>query len=144
MDLKNIIRWLLVLPAAIAGYFAPVIFGTIMLSLLESGCLSHPEPVIDPPLWKILLDNFPLILPLITATLGAYLFIFAGAKTAPNRKFVVAVILAVIIFGFVVGVGLLLPSKFPVWAKALEVISVLAVSIIACVQQYRKEQEMRI
>lgn len=69
------VRWALVLPAAVAAFFASQLVG-IVLTLFA------------PDLWS----------QLINSALGGYAFVYIGARTAPREATAIAVVLAVIFY----------------------------------------------
>jgi len=85
------LRWVLVLPAAVAGYFAAafamgVIFGSVARSW-DSEYSDFPNPS-----FKLALLRFAI---------EPTAFVYAGALTAPSRRFLVSVVLSILLAGFI-------------------------------------------
>lgn len=86
------LRWVLVLPAAVAGYFAAafamaVVFGSMSRSW-DPAYSDFPDP------------SFKLAL--LRSYLEPAAFVYAGAVTAPGRRFPVSVTLSLLLAGFII------------------------------------------
>jgi len=127
--LKEGIRWLLFLPAAIMAYIGIQLFVAIGNSI---GMWFLPE---------VLINAF---CQLINSVSGPYCFVLAGAKVAPRYSRVVAIVLVVISAIFHLGMAILAiystnyTVAYLTWGSISALLGIIA-SVIACVQIYNKE-----
>lgn len=113
-----ILRWIAVLPAAVSAYFGIQLLLILLNSLTEDGWSD----------WG---------LQLINSATSSYCFVYAGAVTAPTRRFIVGVVLAILLGVFVVAVttaGFFVEASEPLWWLALAGIISLIAAIVATVK----------
>jgi len=143
------LRWALVLPAAVGGYVA-VFVGVMVLTFIKTVFLPYQDGTVDigwSPLWLLAAVIAPWMFKLLTGVLGAYCFVKAGSAVAPSRKFITAAVLTCAICSFIIWGDLTAISEYspateyPVAVIYVDLILAMAVTIFACVQEYRKEQE---
>jgi hypothetical protein len=125
-----VVRWLLVLPGACAGY-ALVMFVTVLVISAEGGTGRVVQPLYAIP------GN----------CISAILFVLAGTKLAPNHKIETAVSLAVLFSMtyavlFTIGVMRGADGFFVGWSGFCGVISVVS-AIGASISVYRNELEAK-
>jgi hypothetical protein len=121
------LRWLLVVPAALAGFLAIQIV-IVILSFFSGSWLSWL------PDWAIQLIN---------SAASGYALVYAAAWTAPRAKVVVAVsatILVAVIAGVALMGGLLIPTKSGPVVLALAALLTLAGSAAACWTAYEGQK----
>jgi hypothetical protein len=123
----TIVRWILVLPVAMAAFVA------VAFVLALGAYLPLPG---DPPKWIQ-----PALFQMLVSIVAPYVFVLAGAKTAPERRFAAGTALAAgysIYAGYVMASGLA-AGKYQetrTWTIALFLLGVLAAAA-ACVQLWR-------
>jgi hypothetical protein len=121
--MTNALRWIAVLPAAIAAYAVLQVY-VIVLELL----LAVPESAMQ------VINQF------IASALCAYYFVFVGARVAPNARPVVAIVLAVLVSALNLLVAFVLVAKImsdttePLWLTILELLCGVAAAVFACVR----------
>jgi len=112
------LRWIAVLPAAVAAYF---VIQLVIILMDATMAERHAE-------W---------FLQLINSGASSYAFVFAGAYTAPKHQFIVSIILATIFVVSMIGLltlRIFVETSDPLWWLALAgVISIIAA--IAAVKQ---------
>lgn len=121
------VRWILVLPVAMTAFIA------VAFVLALGAYLPLPG---DQPKWIQ-----PALFQMLVSIVAPYVFVIAGAKTAPDRRFTVGVALAT---GYAVYAGYVMTSGLAAgkyqetrtWTIALFVLGVLAAAA-ACVQLWR-------
>jgi hypothetical protein len=137
---KNVLRWILVLPAAIGAYVAAVLVQNLLLYIA-----SRPTEDFGAAWWAVILKNIPLVADIIFRTIGIYFFVIVGAAVAPRGKFTTALVLATTICVFFIGGTLMVIlsgiAEHPIAAILAEMLLACAVASIACIQEYRKEQQ---
>jgi tetratricopeptide (TPR) repeat protein len=121
--MKNIIRWILVLPAAVCAYIGSILFQYILLNWISNG--THE---FGTQWWIFIFNALPWLLSVIFKSLGVILAIWAGAATAPRRKPIVAIVVAVLFWIYLAGIdifGLILSiNKQPQWMYLIEITTV--------------------
>jgi len=113
-----ILRWIAVLPAAVASFF-----GVQLLIILINSMTSAS--------WS---DR---MLQLINSGASAYYFVYAGARTAPTYQFVVGIVLAILFGIFVVviaTVGFFIKTTDPLWWLILAGVISLVAAIASVVR----------
>jgi uncharacterized protein YggT (Ycf19 family) len=135
--MKNVLRWILVLPAAIGAYVAAILVQNLILFFAGE----HNDDFGVP--W--LLNNFREVTDIIFRTIGVYFFVIAGAAVAPRGKFATALVLTTTICVFFIGVTLFVMlsgiAQQPIAYNLAEMLLACAAASIACIQEYRKEQQ---
>jgi hypothetical protein len=130
--MKEIWRWLLVLPAAIGTYIAVFLLYAIFSLLWD------PSVMLAQFWGKEIGELVLLLLNTISGAIGFYFSIIAGSLTAPNRKFTVALVLASV--GGCLLIGILVASivtgisRYPVAVYVIDVFLSSAAMFIACLQ----------
>lgn len=121
-NIPDWLRWVLVIPAAIGAYFG------IQIAVALGNSFS-PGP-------EIFINIFCQI---VNSVAGPYCLVWAGAKTAPSNRFVVAIILTVIhaiVNGVVVTLGII-SNRFSVgyivWIIFVCLLGIAA-TIVCCLQ----------
>jgi hypothetical protein len=122
------LRWVAVLPAAVAAYF-------VIQFIVAIGHSIGGLPA-------LLVDGFCQI---VNSIVGPYCFVYAGARTAPRYSFVVAVTLAVV-FAILNGSLLTLAFTSHRYSRSLTwlVISCIlgiAATILACVYFHEQDKQ---
>lgn len=124
MNLKDIFRWIAVLPAAV---IASILCYTLLMIMVLIGdlfsgklrlYLEHPE--------ILSLDH--IFLSFILSAILGYVFVFVGVATSPRYKRIVAFVLfalIAILFGFLIIFSLLITSFADSWG--------LLVSSVICI-----------
>ena len=126
LDLKNTLRWIAVLPAAIGAYL-----GIQVVVAIGNSFSGYSESLIN--MWCQLINSIA----------GPYCFVLAGAKTAPVYRFITAVVLTTL-FSLANGVllTLVLTSQrqfsTPLWWFVTSLIIGLVAAIGACVQLHHE------
>jgi uncharacterized membrane protein len=138
--MKNVLRWILVLPAAIGAYFAAVLMQNLLLYIF-----SRPTGDSGAAWWAVILNNLPLVTDIIFRTIGIYFFVIVGVAVAPKGKFATSLVLATTICILFIGGTLFVIlsgiAQHPIAAIWAEMLLACAVASIACIQEYRKEQQ---
>lgn len=119
----TMLRWVAVLPAALAAYFA-----IQLLIILGDAIMAerHAE-------W---------FLQLVNSFASAYAFVFAGAHTAPRYQFTVGIVLAIIFAAFLIALlslGYFIKTTDPFWWLALAGVISLA-GVVAAISQLRDDK----
>jgi hypothetical protein len=112
------LRWIAVLPAAVGAFFA-----IQLLIIVADATMAEGRSV-----WYLQLVN---------SFASAYVFVFAGAHTAPKYQFKVGVVLAVLLVIFIVGVIALasgIKTTEPLWWLVLTSAASIAAALGAVVQ----------
>jgi hypothetical protein len=121
------LRWIAVLPAAVAAYL-----GIQVVVALGNSFAPGPESWIN--IWCQLINSIA----------GPYCFVLAGAKTAPLHRFITAIVLTVL-YSLASGVLLTLvltsQQQFstPLWWFVTSLVIGLVAAIVACIQLHHKE-----
>ena len=122
ITLKTWVRWLLVLPAAVGAFLGIQLVMVIVLW-------------VEPNRWAQLLNSLA----------GPFCFVYAGARVAPDKPTVVAVVLAVIcatFYAVVVTKALVTHSYEPMgWLVLTSIVSVVA-AIVACIQIHQADSKL--
>ena len=126
-SIKHNLRWIAVLPVAIAAYFALAFLTAILQELT---------------IWRL-----KYIWELTSAIFAPFAFVYLGAKTAPNNHLITAISLALLhavclalIFGFI-GYALIMQNhqfKDPVWWDAIKAVIGVIMTIWACANISKK------
>lgn len=135
--MKRIWRWLLVLPAAIGAYIAAILVQNIILLLAGANSGDFGLP------W--LLNNFREVTDIIFRAVGIYFYVIAGASVAPRIKYPTALALSSLVWIFSIFV-LALVLLFHIQTQIVDLIEVpflCGAAVIACVQKYRKEKQIK-
>jgi hypothetical protein len=128
-QLKIVLRWIAVLPAAVGSYVGVALL-TVLMQHLNS----------DSAFWG----------ELSSAVFAPMAFVYAGATTAPTHRFTTAITLTVLhamllagMFGFIAYGLFVLKTTFkdPVWWAATRAVIGVAVTIGATVAISREERE---
>jgi hypothetical protein len=124
------LRWILVLPSAMAAYFAAaLVMGIVFGSMSRSG---------DPDYSDSPSPSFKLAL--LRGFLEPAAFVYAGTAVAPSRRFIVSVGLSVLLAGFIIVVfGRAIQARGFDWFYALSNALSLLALVAFCVHFYREE-----
>ena len=128
------LRWVLVLPAAVAGYFtAAFVLGVVFGSISRSWDPAYAD--FPNPTWKLVL---------LRGLLEPAAFICAGVATAPSRRFTVSIVLSVLLGGFIIFAFLRATQQRGFdWFCALSNFIGLVALVTLCVLLYRDHSKKR-
>lgn len=131
--MKNALRWIAVLPAAIGAYFAAVVVQSMLLLILSS----YSDFGLS---W--LAKTFPEVSDIIFRSVGVYFFVIAGAAVAPQSKYPTALALSILVwvFSIVVLVVILLFRIQTQVFSLVEIPFLCSAAAIAFIQEYKKEK----
>lgn len=122
------LRWILVLPAAIGAYFG-IQFAVAIANSIGLG-----------PEWFV-----NIYCQIINSIIGPYCLIMAGAKTAPDYHFIVAVVLTAIHLvaaGYIVTYAIISNNHVdPLWWLTLSMVFGITATIVACIQCHKNERK---
>ncbi len=128
-------RWILILPASIAGYLLIQILMLICKNSYKSFNLMPEDSFIN--------SVINIIFEFINLILAPYCFVLAGAITAPKHPFAVAVILTIFQAVFILGslffnIALFGQSAGLTWVFIGGAIGGIIAMMIACLQAYTR------
>lgn len=101
----HIVRWILFIPAAIAGWYGALFFSILVLNALGDPCA--PEPMANGDCIGPIGSTFGDVMIIVGASLSAVLVVLIATIVAPDHKVVVARLTYAA--GFVVAVILAVP-----------------------------------
>lgn len=135
--MKNVLRWILFLPAAIGAYIAAILLMNLLLFFAGgySGDFGIP--------W--LLNHFRDMADIIFRSVGIYFFVIVGVAVVPKRKYSIALTLSIIVWAtsVVVLAGLLLLNIQTQILSLIEIPFLCGAAAIAFIQEYKKEKQRK-
>ena len=125
----HVLRWLLVIPAALVGWYLALVVGLLLLSLVESFCPS--EAMVSGHCYAAWFQWSEEALFVLTTALAAWLVVLLPTLTCPTRKRTVASI------AYVIGAvtAIIFAVTGPIWIPA---IAALLMGFLTLRRVYRK------